>query len=365
MPAAFDPENPYVQDVLFFANVTNATYAGSPIAIIRLVNNLAAFTIGSFAIGLLVYLVLFKTSAQFAPYSRLLLLSAVVDTIHLFSYFWCQQRYRVESNVMVATFVGPAQFLPHAGMCVSMIFQNSSPQLTVTIVPVMFYYRFYSLRHSRPPSGLRTLFVVAVPVLLVAVDCAMGIPAFCSPADVGGAFERYYWPEVPVPKLLVGNMNKNFFAQATLLYHRVLTFGSYIPAIFFAFLSVRELQKQSLQLSTRTKKLQRAFNWMLFAQALVPFVTLVCPIIGFTALAWGNVSFRYSSEFNVLLLTWAPPLSALSSILLIKPFRQHFVHLLSCGLNGGKRVGASTNSLVDSRALSVNPSTRVSSLPPK
>ncbi|KAI6237943.1 hypothetical protein M3Y95_00318300 [Aphelenchoides besseyi] len=343
-------DNPYVQNEFYFANITNVTYAGSPIAIIRFVNFASAGVIGTIALMMLFYLILFKTNSQFIKFYFYLQ--------SLMQFIWLLIRYRVESGIMAATFIGPAQYLGYTGRCISMIFQNSSPQLTVTFVPCSFYYRYYAIKYGRSPSTLHIILMVSIPILLVSADASLAIPAFCPPPD-GIGYERYYWPEVPVPKLLIGKTNQGF-AQMTLLYHRVLTFGAYIPTVIFALLSVRELKKKSEMTSSKTKALQRQFTQALTAQALVPFVTLVCPIIGFTVLAWGGISFKYSGEFNVCLLTWAPPLNAISVIVLIPQYRKRCLHMLSCGFVNSKRTGPSATSFVDSRirtTTAMNPTT--------
>jgi hypothetical protein len=83
-------ENPYVFDEFLFANQSHVIYKDSVFALIHRCINTLAPLFGIFSAFLVVYLVLFQTSAHIRAFSRMLLLCAVTDLVYAFSDLWSQ-----------------------------------------------------------------------------------------------------------------------------------------------------------------------------------------------------------------------------------------------------------------------------------
>lgn len=75
----FDPENPYVLNSNYFANVTNLTYEDTLLSTIHFSINLFCFIFGVALNFLLIYLVLKKTPVVFKEYSQLVLICSFID----------------------------------------------------------------------------------------------------------------------------------------------------------------------------------------------------------------------------------------------------------------------------------------------
>lgn len=99
MPA-WSPNNPYIRDELYFANVTPIGKKDFFYAI-RRANDFTAITIGVVLSCLLFYMIFNKTPSHFRPYKKMLLLGAVIDTIVLIDNFLIQS---VSFSKLITTF---------------------------------------------------------------------------------------------------------------------------------------------------------------------------------------------------------------------------------------------------------------------
>jgi uncharacterized membrane protein len=85
-----NPENPYVFNEYFFANVTNLPHEKTTFGLVHHLINYTAFTFGIATVLLVQYLILFKTPRQFQEFSKLLLLCMAVDTFYLLTDLFTQ-----------------------------------------------------------------------------------------------------------------------------------------------------------------------------------------------------------------------------------------------------------------------------------
>lgn len=76
-----NPDNPFVYNANYYENAK--PYTESIEYYIHKANNIAAFSSGIFLVCLLTYLILTRTPIHFRPYSRILLLCALNDSIIL------------------------------------------------------------------------------------------------------------------------------------------------------------------------------------------------------------------------------------------------------------------------------------------
>lgn len=81
-------ENPFVKDEFYFSNAT--AYSETTISLAHKICNIAAFFIGMSLVGLLIFLIVFKTPRHFRPYSKMVFLCALTDSIILICDFLCQ-----------------------------------------------------------------------------------------------------------------------------------------------------------------------------------------------------------------------------------------------------------------------------------
>jgi hypothetical protein len=80
---SINPENPYVFNERFFANVTTVPYEDSVFSLVHRTNNYAAAILGAASILLVLYLLLFQTPIHFKPFSKMLFLCTITDSFYL------------------------------------------------------------------------------------------------------------------------------------------------------------------------------------------------------------------------------------------------------------------------------------------
>jgi hypothetical protein len=89
-PSNRNLHNPYVINSYYYANSTYFDYKNSLLANVHLTMNLIAFLIGLSLTLVVLFLIGWRTPKSFQPYSRMLLLCAIVDVMYLGGDFWCQ-----------------------------------------------------------------------------------------------------------------------------------------------------------------------------------------------------------------------------------------------------------------------------------
>lgn len=86
----YNPDNPYVINPYFYSNITTLHYNQTWLSTIHTLNNWIAFVLGLSTTLLLIYLIFKKTPKSFKDYSRLILLTAIVDLVYVVINFLIQ-----------------------------------------------------------------------------------------------------------------------------------------------------------------------------------------------------------------------------------------------------------------------------------
>lgn len=87
MSTTRNPENPFVKDEFYFTNAI--AYSETTLSLIHKISNISAFLIGMSLVCVLLFLIFFKTPSHFRPYSKMVFLCALTDSIILISDFLC------------------------------------------------------------------------------------------------------------------------------------------------------------------------------------------------------------------------------------------------------------------------------------
>lgn len=76
--------------------------------------------------------------------------------------------------------------------------------------------------------------------------------------------------------------------------------------------------------------MQKQIAQTLLAQSFIPLFTSVVPRIMSPTFAYLNIKSKYSGEIVICLMYWFPPMSLLSTIVFIVPFRRYCLGFLPC-----------------------------------
>lgn len=135
------------------------------------------------------------------------------------------------------TFSGPISFLGFSSFCPCIFAQGVNASLGCSVLPVQYYYRFYvvtkwvfweflntSLKNianffpffhffrNQTPTVLQTFGYFCLSISLTFVYAFNGVNIFClgewNPEGVD--YSRYWYEEVPMPRLIVGSVVSSF-----------------------------------------------------------------------------------------------------------------------------------------------------------
>lgn len=96
---SYNPENPYVLNANYFQNITNVTYQDTGTFFIFRSLYFTSTILSLCLLALLLYLIIYKTPNQLRPYSRMLLICAVIDLYVITIDFCCQSVSKFRSYI--------------------------------------------------------------------------------------------------------------------------------------------------------------------------------------------------------------------------------------------------------------------------
>ncbi|KAI6226629.1 7TM GPCR, serpentine receptor class r (Str) family-containing protein [Aphelenchoides besseyi] len=250
----------------------------------------------------------------------------MIDVYFLVTFWLNQARFRSNQGVYMYTFTGLSSYFPQTIRYLMIVPQQTAPWLQICMLPIMFNYRLFVLKHKCQPSNRQLMFMLTFPFFIIFSVAVFVILAFCGPNNVDDYGELWY-PEAFIPDLVLTDTNRNVYGRLSLIWSRIVLFGAYIISIYFSYQTIRMLQKQK-HLSTRTSKLQRELNIMLFFEAFIPLISLVMPYLILLLLNISGLQFKYTSEIVIILVTYSPMLNSLSALLLIQPYRRFITKVI-------------------------------------
>ncbi|KAI6219388.1 hypothetical protein M3Y95_01105900 [Aphelenchoides besseyi] len=314
----YNPENPHVADEFYFIHAKQA-FDEKIFSVIHRGNVVVATFIGVLSTTLLLYLIIATTPKQFREFSKLLIVCCFVDYYYLFSLYLFNARTKVEDSVTLLSFRGPIKSFSHQIQCHAYILRSTSPIAAVVTLPVLFYARLYSIKYKVSPSNMQIISYIGLAIAAVSVTAILTPFVYCQPYN-GINYGALWYPEPRIPHLLVSDPERNIFALITAFYSRIVMYSSYLLSIYFAYATVKELQRNRADFSPKTVALHSQFTFMLFFQLLLPLL-IILPNILFAVLLYADVEFDYSADLLVLPIAWCPATNAISTIFLIHPYK--------------------------------------------
>jgi hypothetical protein len=155
-----NPENPFVLDELYFANLTVTSPQRTIFHHIHLTNRILPPLIGTFLTFLLYYLFRFRTPPLFRPYTKMFTLTLGVDFFVMVMNFLFQTVNFVELRTLILVFQhtrivdgflllsahGPFYYLGYQTKCSLEFIQDISWLIGFVNLPVQLYYRLRAVQ---------------------------------------------------------------------------------------------------------------------------------------------------------------------------------------------------------------------------
>ncbi|KAI6212772.1 hypothetical protein M3Y94_00068300 [Aphelenchoides besseyi] len=286
---------------------------------------------------LLVFVALKRTQPNFRNFANLVLLSAAIDILYSSLQLLCQHQHEVINGQFFFMASGIERVVSERASYFISTVQMTVALMSVTILPVQFYYRFLLVNSSYPPS-IWLLFGLTLGS--IGVSFTMGILGTLAHIESAKRGRDYYVNQIS--DVWNDEDGKSKFISAidlkdsiSLLYYG---FGSNVIALsygislFFGYKSVMFVQPlHGLEVSERTKALRAQFTRNLIIQAICGYCSSVVPT-GFVALI--SVLHIDASGYFVWfasVISWGPFLDALIPLILIKPYRSYVASVFGLG----------------------------------
>ncbi|KAI6190872.1 hypothetical protein M3Y97_00166000 [Aphelenchoides bicaudatus] len=247
MPA-WHEDNPYIKDELYFANVTQIGKKDF-FYTIRRTNDFVAITLGSMLSCFLFYLITHRLPTHFKLYKKMLLLGWGIDTIVLINTFLIQSRVRSFNTYVLITFSGAVSWLGASTFCYVNVVQFSGSAVACAILPVQFYYRYFTLKTHYPLSNRHLVLCLCFSIAFV-LPLSLNVSyLYCAdkydPNPDKLDLSSYWFPEAPIPPVIV-SQSRSFNNAVQRIYGGVVFFAYYLISVFLAWKTMQLLREKVL-----------------------------------------------------------------------------------------------------------------------
>ncbi|KAI6220950.1 hypothetical protein M3Y99_01578100 [Aphelenchoides fujianensis] len=322
-------------------------------------------TVGLILNLLLVYVAIKRTQPNFRKFANLVLLSAAIDILYSFFQLICQHQHEVFNGQFFFMANGIERSVSeHTSYLISTV-QMTIALMSVSILPVQFYYRFLLVHRSYPPS---VWLLVGLTGVSVGVSFTLGVLGTLAHIESAKRGRDYYVSQLSA--VWNDDRGDSKFISAidlkdpiALIYYG---FGSQVIAVsyglsmFFGYKSVKFVLPSGLEISERTKALRKQYTRNLIVQAICGYCTSVVPT-GFVALiSLLHVDARGWFIWFATVISYGPLLNALIPLTIIRPYRSFVASLFGlksaeqAGLSTDGRSVATTTAAAKSKIVSVN-----------
>uniref|UniRef100_A0A7E4W0K8 G protein-coupled receptor n=1 Tax=Panagrellus redivivus TaxID=6233 RepID=A0A7E4W0K8_PANRE len=273
---------------------------------------------------ILLTLIITKSPSQMKNFKKVFILTCVTElALAAFNLFFLQTMFHIDGIYYTFTdgVLGPvSRGLSLASHEVHVFFQYAC----LTNTAVVFTVRYLSVCHDINTSLLAffPLFGVWWAIILVYVgfltEIAIDTPD--KPSIHTNLRTTEYWAWENSTDYYIAD--KSRFALYAYILAIPVTLISYFIVLVLAFLIWRKLHKLSSMMSAEQLRAHREITIVLFVEALVPFITPVFPVsldvLSFVIPHMFSIDFN---EISGLIFILSPPVTALSKLASIKPYR--------------------------------------------
>uniref|UniRef100_A0A1I7SJ94 G_PROTEIN_RECEP_F1_2 domain-containing protein n=1 Tax=Bursaphelenchus xylophilus TaxID=6326 RepID=A0A1I7SJ94_BURXY len=179
--------------------------------------NLTAFLLTNYCITsfgggivsfLMLYLVLFKTSGALKKYRKMLFICCITDLTYwvVDNFMW--MKVKEKDGVFIVKMEGLAGHLSFAYRAFTMAFYVWSTCFLNAMLPVQFYFRYYSLTRQIFLTASQTLGLCAIALVVTIPTLFFTFISFNRSPDEQPGFNygQLWYQEFPLPELLFGDV---------------------------------------------------------------------------------------------------------------------------------------------------------------
>ncbi|KAI6217029.1 hypothetical protein M3Y95_01247100 [Aphelenchoides besseyi] len=252
----------YVHNPYFFANVTNQSFESTTLGRVFIYNQVASSVFGFILIPLVICMILFRSPPSLQHFRKILLVIHLLDLMVWIVATLGGFRTRYVNDIGLHSFVGIMSLLPF------------DIQMIVHVLLQVFLEAHYTRQI-----------------------------------------------ETPIPAVVVRDAQHNFIAFLSLTYDRIMSFVSFLISVLIAWRTYRFLKTQ-VQDAGRSSKTMDQFTRVIFAQMLIPTLSLFLPMLVIATMVYIGITNNVSQIFMTMLLTWIPSFNSISTLFFIVPYRR-------------------------------------------
>ncbi|CAD5233746.1 unnamed protein product [Bursaphelenchus xylophilus] len=289
---------------------------------------------------LMLYLVLFKTSGPLKQYRNMLFICCITDLTYWAGDNFMWMKVKEKDGVFILKMEGLAGQLSFTYRSFTMAFFAWSSCFLNAMLPVQFYFRYYSLTTNIVLSASQTLGLCCVTLVLTLPTFFFTYASFTSSPNERPGFNygQLWYQEFPLPPLLFGDV-RSIYQKGFFFWAGMSIAGSYLLMIHIGRKTLQFTSKMDASYSERTRRLQRQLTNFMFVQATIPLFVSVIPSLTIVIPAFLYIDTGRICCYCVLATSWIPVLNPIITIVVIVPFRRAV-----CGAFQKKSVVNSTTS---------------------
>ncbi|KAI1694053.1 serpentine type 7TM GPCR chemoreceptor str domain-containing protein [Ditylenchus destructor] len=283
--------------------------------------------------SIVVYLLLYRSKAQFRVYSRILLISCVVDLVFGATRMTFAQTVVIRGRIYMML-GGFLDHLPLTWLTILVLLTLYLLFLHVLVMPLQFLFRYLIVCRNRMLKNYQIYATVLVLCLVMLLECTLfGIAFVENNAHLKDKYNDLVNDPIfsdDVPTYIVLDEKKHTLLAYVLLSSLlIIVISSYFLIVYTAIQTLRHLKSARPSMSEQTRKMHDNLTRLLIFQASSPLVLVCIPEILFILAGTLIPNDTMPSGFGLILsmmMSTIPLANSLSTIVIIPNYRK-LVHI--------------------------------------
>ncbi|KAI6220724.1 hypothetical protein M3Y95_01026400 [Aphelenchoides besseyi] len=288
---------------------------------LHFLNEISVYVLSPISIGLLFYMILFRSPSLFHGYRFVLFFANAVDCSLMFS-LWFISFFRFDRGYLMYFVRWPNVPAVILWTCFGLYWCCFALESTIFVLE--FWFRYVLIKERRPPSSICIFCMCSLVTSSIGITCLF-ISSYCVRID-------------NVQLILIYNANIDQWGRLIIQYRRWIIFGSFGLTVLLAILSSRILKRQTVELSGKSQRMLNDYTKICYLKNVAPVVMMFLPIVVRYVTEIYKIESWLNDEVATAFYCWMPFINSTLTLLLIGHYRRVL-------FKGFKRFSFATNSV--------------------
>ncbi|CAD5233682.1 unnamed protein product [Bursaphelenchus xylophilus] len=276
---------------------------------------------------------------------------SMVDIVFLLNEAVGQFRIKLDDGVFLCSLEGPGRHLNRDGQVLISVFYIAGLCLIQAVLPAQAFFRYYAVTRGHALTISETAGLFGLSILGILPTTFLSYKTFGFSWQVRPDFNyALLWYEGETPGILLVADIRSVHPKLHFFYAAFLMTTAYTITIYYGSKTFKTLDKESRNVSQRTKQLQsqlprylvlqaRHFFYISFQanqqefyrnckfQGLIPLTTAVAPTLCLVISQFCGLSIEGLAALCVSMYSWIPFLNATITIVVIVPYRRALIRI--------------------------------------